>query len=150
MHDYQLLHSGSSEQASKNIIDELLRRRGSYGSIWTHPEAVVNPGDVESWERVVAYAAPKREQGLWVAGVEEILQFRVDAQKVQVKTRYLENGKKLEITLHNPTERTLDGLTLSLPAPVKNAPGAAGFKGAQLIAPALSANGTVMLVVELL
>jgi len=149
LHDYQLLPGESSEQVANSVIDELLRRRGGYGSIWTHPEAVTSPRDLASWERVIAYAADMRKKGLWVDGVEAIMQFRVDSQQVRVKTSYEDGGKRLVIILTNPTNHALDGLTLTMPAPVKNAQGTVSFKGAQVVAPVIAAGGTVSLTVDL-
>ncbi len=149
LHDYQLLPGQVSEQGAKGVIDELLRRRGGYGSVWTHPEAVTTPQDQSSWEAVIAYAAEMRGKGLWVDGVEAILQFRVDSQRVGVKTVYENNGKRLKITLTNPTPRPLDGLTLTLPAPISSVQGGAGFKGAQVVAPRLPSGGSLTLTVDL-
>jgi len=147
LHDYQLLSSTASEQVSNNLVDELLRRRGGYGSIWTHPEAVSSTSDMAEWERVVAYAAQMREKGLWVAGVEAIMQFRADSQQIGVKSEV--SGKRVKITLHNPVGYALEGLTLTLPAPIKNAPDAVSVRGAQLVAPKIPANDSITLEVEL-
>ncbi len=149
LHDYQLLPGDGSEQVANSVVDELLRRRGGYGSIWTHPEAVTSPRDQASWERVIAYAAEMRKKGLWVDGVEAIMQFRVATQQVRLKTSYEDGGKRVVITLTNPTARPLDGLTLTLPAPIKNAPGSVSFKGAQVVVPTMAAGGTVSLTVDL-
>jgi peptidoglycan/xylan/chitin deacetylase (PgdA/CDA1 family) len=147
LHDYQLLSSTASEQVSNSLIDELLRRRGGYGSIWTHPEVVSSEQDKAAWERVVAYAAQMRDKGLWVDGVEAIMQFRADAQQIGVKSEV--SGKHMKITLNNPTAHSIEGLTLTLPAPLKNAPGAVSVGGAQLVAPKIPANSSITLEVEL-
>jgi peptidoglycan/xylan/chitin deacetylase (PgdA/CDA1 family) len=147
--DYMLVPGAKSETTALNLIDDLLKRRGSYGSIWTHPEAVVKPEDVATWDRVIAYAANLRTNGLWVDTVEALVQHRIDVSKVKVKTEWKNGGKSLKITLTNPTARPIEGLTLTMPRPVASAPTALRIKDAQLLAPTLAPNATLTLEVNL-
>jgi peptidoglycan/xylan/chitin deacetylase (PgdA/CDA1 family) len=147
--DYQLVPAAKSEITSLKLIDDLLKRRGSYGSIWTHPEAVVKPADIAVWQKAIAYAANARANGLWVDTVEALVQHRLDVAKVKVKTEWKNGGKSLKITLTNPTNRTIDGLTLTLPRPIESAPANLKIKDAQLISPTLAPNSTLTLEVTL-
>ena len=147
LHDYQLVPGEASESQARQLIDELLRRRG-YGSVWTHPEAVVTPGDQAQWLRVVQYAVQKRAEGLWVDSVANIVQRRLDTARVEVSSEWRDGGQRLRVTLTNPTDHVLEGITLTMPAPIQAAPGASGFKGAQLVAPTLPAGQTLSLEVE--
>lgn len=147
LHDYQLVPFEQSEPAAKGLVDELLRRRG-YGSIWTHPEAIVTPSDQSQWSRVVQYAAEKRDSGLWVDSVANIIQHRRDIEKVAVSTTWSDGGKKARVTVTNRANHEVSGLTLTLPASIKSANGASEFKGSQLIVPTLQSGQSATIDVE--
>ena len=148
LHDYQLVPGPASDQQAANLINELLQRRG-YGSVWTHPEAIVTPGDQLSWARVVDYATQQRPKGLWVDSVANIIGYRFDMTKVGVESHWSDNGHKLTLTLTNPTDHALNGVTLTLPASAKSVSGGASFQGAQVLAPTLPAGQSLSLEVEL-
>lgn len=136
LNDYQLESGDRSEATAYGLINELLRRRG-YGSIWTHPEGIVEPSDQQAWLRVVQYATQKRAEGLYVDSVTNLVQFRKDASQVEVKTNWQDGGKKVSLVVTNHAQNTLEGVTLTLPAQIRQANGSAGFKGAQLLVPNL-------------
>ncbi len=142
LHDYQLVPGRNSELAARALIDELRRRRG-YGSIWTHPEAIVSPEDQAQWTRVVQYAVQQRAEGLQVDSVTNLIQHRHDAGQVNLQTSWRDNGQRASLTLTNRSSNRLEGLTLTLPATVASAGGAAGFKGTQILAPVLAGGQTV-------
>ena len=134
LNDYQLEAGDRSEATAYNLINELLRRRG-YGSIWTHPESVVVPSDQQAWLRVVQYATQKRAEGLWVDSVTNLIQFRKDAAQVEVAANWQEGGKKVSLVVTNHAQNGLEGVTLTVPAQIRQANGSAGFKAAQLLIP---------------
>jgi peptidoglycan/xylan/chitin deacetylase (PgdA/CDA1 family) len=155
LNDYQLISTDKSEAQAKALIDQLLIRRG-YGSIWTHPEAVVDPRDKGFWQRVIAYAASKRDSGLWVDSVTNIIQQRLDIQKVGVETTYsTENGQtRLRITLTNRNPHPVEGLTITLPGKINRMQFADGkpyqdFKGTQFVIPKLETGQSITLVAYL-
>ncbi len=147
LHDYQLVPGERSEATAKAVVDELIRRRG-YGSIWTHPEAIVDPADQGQWLRVVQYAAAQREGGLWVDSVANMIQHRRDMSYVGVKADWSEGGKKARLTITNRAKQPVEGVTLTLPAPLKAAKGAAGFKGAQVLLPTLQVGQSLTIDLE--
>ncbi len=147
LRDYQLVPGERSEATAKALLDELLRRRG-YGSIWTHPEAIVDAGNQGQWMRVVQYAAQKREAGLWVDSVANIVQHRLNIAQVKVAASWSNGGKKARLVITNHAKEPISGLTLTLPAPLKSATGATSFKGAQLLVPPLQVNQSVTIEVE--
>jgi len=155
LNDYQLVPGDKSEAQARGLIDQLLQRRG-YGSIWTHPEAVIDPRDKGQWQRVISYAASKRETGLWVDSVTNLVQHRLDIQQIGIETSYSDDNRRLRLslTLTNRNQHAVDGLTLTLPGKINQLLLPDGlaypdFKGAQLIAPKLEANQTLRLVVYL-
>jgi peptidoglycan/xylan/chitin deacetylase (PgdA/CDA1 family) len=155
LNDYNMVHGDKSENQAKALIDQLLMRRG-YGSIWTHPEAVVDPSDKGQWQRVIQYAASKRDAGLWIDSVTNLIQHRLDIQKIGVETNYSRDGAKqrVRLTLTNYNDHSVDGLTLTMPGKISQIilPGGKNyqeFKGAQLVAPKLDAGQALTLVVYL-
>jgi peptidoglycan/xylan/chitin deacetylase (PgdA/CDA1 family) len=136
LNDYHLITGERSEATAYSVINELLRRRG-YGSIWTHPESVVNPVDQEAWTRVVQYATQQRVAGLWVDSVTNLVQFREDASQVEVTANWQEQGKKVSLVVTNHAKNALEGVTLTMPANIRQAAGSAGFKASQLLVPNL-------------
>jgi hypothetical protein len=136
LNDYHLITGERSEATAYSVISELLRRRG-YGSIWTHPESVVNPVDQEAWTRVVQYATQQRVAGLWVDSVTNLVQFREDASQVEVTANWQEQGKKVSLVVTNHAKNALEGVTLTMPANIRQAAGSAGFKASQLLVPNL-------------
>ncbi len=146
--DYEMTSGEKSEATARTLIDELLRRRG-YGSIWTHPESVVNARDQGQWLRVVNYATQKREAGLWVDSVSNIVQHRLDTAQVGVETVWREGGKRASLTLTNGAKNPVEGLTLTLPGPLRAASGALSFKGPQLLVPTLQPGQRLTIEIEL-
>ncbi len=142
LHDYQLLSGDVSEMQAKQVMTELLQRRG-YGSIWTHPESVVTASDQNNWLRVVQYAGSLRSNGLWVDSVANLVQRRLDTSRLGLSSQWSNGGHNLKISLTNPTDHRLEGITLTLPAPIKSADGVKSFKEAQLEAPLLQPGQTV-------
>jgi peptidoglycan/xylan/chitin deacetylase (PgdA/CDA1 family) len=147
--DYMLVPGAKSEATALRLLDDLLKRRGSYGSIWTHPEAVIKPEDKASWEKVIAYAASLRANGLWIDTVEALVQHRLDVSKIKLKVEWKNAGKSLKITLTNPTARPVEGLTLTMPRVIESAPADVRVKEAQFIAPTLSPYASLTLEITL-
>lgn len=147
LNDYQLEPGQQSEATAYSVINELLRRRG-YGSIWTHPESIVDPDSQQEWTRVVEYATKQRPAGLYLDSVANIIQYRQDSAQVQVAANWQDGGKKVTLTLTNHSKDSLDGLTLTLPAAIRQAEGSAGFKGTQLLAPVIQAGQSLSIDVE--
>ncbi|HEX2911809.1 MAG TPA: hypothetical protein VH186_13455 [Chloroflexia bacterium] len=147
LHDYQLIPTQASEDFAHSLVDELLRRRG-YGSIWNHPEAIVDANEQARWTHIIEYAVQKRSEGLWVDSVTNIIKYRHDVEQVATSQTWSDGGKKLSLTLTNHSPDTVEGLTLTLPAQIKAANGVAGFKGAQAVAPAIASGQTITINLE--
>jgi peptidoglycan/xylan/chitin deacetylase (PgdA/CDA1 family) len=95
----------------RRTIDEVLLRRG-YTSLWTHPEAVVDPAEVTAWREVIDYAAAARARGLWVTGLVEILE-RVRAGR-QVELVALRDGPATLLVLENTAREPVRGIVAEL------------------------------------
>lgn len=102
--------------AAKAAIDRVLALRG-VTSLWAHSEEAASPERLAAWEEVVAYAAGRRDQGLWIAPLTEIVQFHNALDQVRVSAA--PRGNDLEVTVHNCSDLALAGLTLTLPKPVR-------------------------------
>ncbi len=100
------------------IVDQVLLVRG-VTTLWAHTEEVVSPEQVALWEGWLAYADDRRTDGLWIAPLTEIVQFRRDLEQVRVRVRTL--GQDWEVVVRNGNDHTTAGLTLTLPRPVETA-----------------------------
>ena len=101
---------------AKAVVDRVLLERG-VTSLWAHTEEIVSPEQVAAWEELLAYAAARREAGLWIAPLAEIVSFHHDLAQVDVRSQ--ERPGRLVVTVHNGSRHTLSGLTLTLPGPVR-------------------------------
>jgi hypothetical protein len=144
-HDYYMTPGDASENAAKALMDELILRRG-YGSVWAHPEEVI--GNEAQWERIIQYAAQKRNMGLWVDNVSNIIQHRLDVAQIGVQTKWRDRNK-LTLTVTNHGRNLVDGTTLTLPAKIGRADGALSFRDAQLLLPPLQPGRAITIEVEL-
>jgi peptidoglycan/xylan/chitin deacetylase (PgdA/CDA1 family) len=144
-HDYYMTPGDASETAAKQLMEELILRRG-YGSVWAHPEEVI--GNTEQWERVVQYAAQKRNAGLWVDNVANIIQHRQDVAQIGVQTKWRDRNK-LTLTVTNHGRNLVEGTTLTLPAKIGRAEGALSFRDAQLVLPPLQPGRSTTIEIEL-
>ena len=119
LHDYELRDDPSSEQTARILINQLLERRG-YGSIWTHPEEVVQPNQMQQWERTIAYAASLRSEGLWVATVKNIIQQRLDVQKISLQNEATSDPHTLILTITNHTDHRVLYSTYTVPSVIQD------------------------------
>jgi peptidoglycan/xylan/chitin deacetylase (PgdA/CDA1 family) len=103
---------------AKAVVDRVLLERG-VTSLWAHTEEVVSPEQVAAWDELLAYAADRRAAGLWVAPLTEIVQYRNDIAQVDVRSEASAAG--LVVVVLNRNAHPVSGLTLTLPAPVRQA-----------------------------
>ncbi len=97
-----------------NAIDEVLARRGVV-SLWTHPNEIVRSREREAgWREIVASAAARRREGLWIAPVSEIVDFALATERVVVSSA--PRGKRTVLRIENRSGHPLRGLTLTRPA----------------------------------
>lgn len=102
---------------AKAVVDRVLLERGTT-SLWAHSEEAASPEQVAVWKELLAYIADARERGLWVAPLTEIVRYRNALERVEVQ--YELTGLRLQATVRNGGDRPLAGLTLTLPAPVRD------------------------------
>jgi hypothetical protein len=146
--DQYLQSTPGSDAAAMAGIDEALARRG-YFSLWTHPDEVLQQSGPVIWPRVIAYAAAQRDRGLWVAPVTQIADYSLATREVNVTALPVAGGTRLLI--ENDSAQTLDGLTLTLPAPAARVTldgrPLTDVRGAQVRLPALAPGASIVLVV---
>ncbi len=103
-------------EEAQGYIDAV-RARAGYGSLWTHTEEVAFPEQVDAWDRLLAYATGRED--LWIAPVGEIVAHRRGVEALTVDQTWTGEGR-VRLRLVNGTDRTLRGLTLVFPAPVRS------------------------------
>lgn len=101
---------------AKEAVDKVLLERG-VTSLWSHTEEIVSQEQVSAWEELLSYTTALRDQGLWIAPLTEIVQFRNDLAQIDVRARL--RGQRLQVTVRNRNDHTVQGLTLTLPSPVE-------------------------------
>ncbi len=99
-------------------VDRVLLERG-VTSLWAHTEEIVSPEQLSTWDELLSYATGRRQDGLWIAPLTEIVQYRNDIARVAVRADATAGG--LDVTVYNGSDHALSGLTLTLPAPVRQA-----------------------------
>ncbi len=99
---------------AKEVIDRLLLEGGET-SLWAHTEEIVSTEQQAAWDEILAYAASRRDQGLWIAPLTEIVGYRNALAQVEVRAEA--KGQQLSITVVNHNDHPVSGLTLTLPAP---------------------------------
>jgi hypothetical protein len=109
--DLLLSSTVGSGQAARRAIDEVVLRRG-FQSLWTHPEEVVDPAQVEVWRDVVGYAAEARERGLWIAPLVEIVE-RVRAGRA-IEVVALRTPAGTQAWLTNTGATAVEGLVVEV------------------------------------
>lgn len=146
--DQYLPSTPVAERRAFGGIDETLARRG-YFSLWAHPDEVMRQDGPRVWSETIAYAAAKRADGLWIAPVGHIAGYGIATRDVQ--TTALPVGGGTLITVRNGSTTRLDGVTLSLSAPVKGAQfdgrATADMRGSRLRLPSLAPGATVTVLV---
>ncbi|MBN1485269.1 MAG: polysaccharide deacetylase family protein [Chloroflexia bacterium] len=103
---------------AKEVVNRVLLERG-VSSLWAHSEEAVSAEQLAAWEEVLAYAAERRQEGLWIAPLTDIVRFRQDLAGVDLDSEG--SGHQLQLTVHNGSDHVLAGLTLTLPHPVREA-----------------------------
>ncbi len=103
---------------AKAAIDRVLAERG-VTSLWAHSEEAVSPEQMAAWEAVLAYAAGRRDAGLWIAPLTEIVAYRNALAHVQVTAE--RSAGRWRVTVRNSGDQAVAGLTLTLPGPVRSA-----------------------------
>jgi peptidoglycan/xylan/chitin deacetylase (PgdA/CDA1 family) len=100
---------------AKEVIERVLLEQG-VTSLWAHTEEIVSQEQLDTWDELLAYATSLRAEGLWIAPLTEIAQFRNDLAFIDVRARL--RGQKMQLAVRNRNDHTVVGLTLTLPAPV--------------------------------
>lgn len=108
-------HPGDPAWA-REVVDRVLLERG-VTSLWAHTEEAVTPEQLAAWEEILSYADTKRAAGLWIAPLTEIVQFRLDMAQIEIQSE--SKLQYLELTVRNGNDHTVNGLTLTLPHPVR-------------------------------
>ncbi len=116
--DHYFTARASDVAWAKAAIDRVLRERG-VTSLWAHTEEVVSPEQVAAWREVLAYAAARRGEGLWIAPLTEIVRYRRDLGRIEVLAE--EKGGTMTVTARNGNDHSVAGLTLTLPSPLQQA-----------------------------
>lgn len=153
LHDYELRQGPTSAATAENLIDQLLIRHG-YGSIWTHPEEVVDPAQVQQWRTIISYAATQRDNGLWVDTVSNITQQRLTTQQVRVEEQATSDPKHIVLTITNTSTHDLVNATFTVPAPIKNinllnSSLPPGFHGSQFVVSQVEPGRSVTVAIDL-
>ncbi|MCL5256410.1 MAG: polysaccharide deacetylase family protein [Chloroflexi bacterium] len=148
--DQELQDTADSEKTALQSIDEVLARRG-FTSLWTHPESVADSNGMQMWDRVVAYAASKREDGLVVDTLTNIVEHYLAVRNLKVEST--QNGNDLSITLQNTGKDGITGTTLTLPGIVASAAAANGerleIQKDQIVIPALESGAKIKITAHL-
>lgn len=145
--DQELIDRAGDEMAATRGIDLTLASGGVF-SLWAHPESIATPTAQAIWGRVVAYAADRRAQGLWVAPVTTITNF-VDA-RARLDLSSIRVGTTTILTVRNTGPTGCNDATLTLPsAPTQVAwtggDGAREIRGPQIRVGNIAAGATVTL-----
>lgn len=153
LHDYELRQGQTSAATAENLIDQLIIRRG-YGSIWTHPEEVVDPDQVQQWRTVVAYASTQGGNGLWVDSVSNIIKMRLTTQHVRVEEQATSDPKHIILTIINNDTHDLVNATFTVPGTINSVTLLDNslhptYNGSQFLVPQVVPGSSVTVEVEL-
>jgi len=110
--DFYLASNAAALDKALARIEITVASRG-YHSLWNHPnEALEQQGQV-IWQRVVDYAAARRDRGLWIAPVGTIADYGVATRQIAVTPLPVAGG--LRLIVENRSGQRLAGVTLGLP-----------------------------------
>jgi len=101
---------------AREVVDRVLLERG-VTSLWAHTEEVLSAEQVAAWDEVLAYAAARRDAGLWVAPLTEVVAYRKALSRVEINSEV--KGERLEVVVRNGNDHALAGLTLTMPGPIQ-------------------------------
>ena len=110
--DQELIDRQGDEQAAMRGIEMTLATGGVF-SLWAHPESITSANAQAIWGRVVAYAADRRAQGLWVAPVTTITNFADARDQLRVSSVHV--GATTLLTVRNMGQTGVNDATLTLP-----------------------------------